>query len=280
MDKSQFLETEKSMFHWWSSIRWFMVIILFAIGIIRVQQSPQTFPIIIFIAAFLGICVLNLLFHLQIIKTNNIFATVQIVLDIVFSTLIVHLTGGIESSFVWIYLIAVITASLSIEKAGGFISALIGSMSLLGLILLYNFKYTGLFTAIAFIANFISDMAKKLSFNSLKINEKLKDKEDQLLEKQKIIIEDKEKITNYQEVVQTAANIAGIDHDINNPLSVISLSLSRVKKAAAEYDDEKLFKSSNQMTEAINKINGILTRLQELKKLELIKEERKKQKQV
>ncbi|MCD6102279.1 MAG: histidine kinase, partial [Candidatus Cloacimonetes bacterium] len=81
-------------------------------------------------------------------------------------------------------------------------------------------------------------------------------------------------------VVQTAANIAGIDHDINNPLSVISLSLSRVKKAAAEYDDEKLFKSSNQMTEAINKINGILTRLQELKKLELIKEERKKQKQV
>lgn len=303
MDKSQFLETEKSMFHWWSNIRWFMVIILFAIGIIRVQQSPQTFPIIIFIAAFLGICVLNLLFHLQIIRTNNIFATVQIVLDIVFSTLIVHLTGGIESSFVWIYLIAVITASLSIEKAGGFISALIGSMSLLGLILLYNSKwllpingssfnydvssqtiflisYTGLFTAIAFIANFISDMAKKLSFNSLKINEKLKDKEDQLLEKQKIIIEDKEKITNYQEVVQTAANIAGIDHDINNPLSVISLSLSRVKKAAAEYDDEKLFKSSNQMTEAINKINGILTRLQELKKLELIKEERKKQKQV
>ncbi len=77
MDKSQFFETEKSMFHWWSNIRWFMVIILFAIGIIRVQQSPQSFPIIIFIATFLGICVLNLLFHLQIIKTNNIFATVN-----------------------------------------------------------------------------------------------------------------------------------------------------------------------------------------------------------
>jgi hypothetical protein len=32
------------------------------------------------------------------------------------------------------------------------------------------------------------------------------------------------------------------------------------------------------MTEAINRINSILARLQELKKLELIKEEREKQK--
>ncbi len=287
------------MYNWWSKIRWFMVIILFAIGILRVQQSPQTFPIIIFVTVFFGICILNILYHLQIIKTNNIFGTVQIVLDVVFATLVVHLTGGIESSFVWIYLIAVITASLSVEKAGGFISALIGSMSLLALILFYNFEwlipvdgssfnsdassqtiflisYTGLFTAIAFISNFISDMLKKLSLQFSENKILYKERENQLLEKERIIAENKKKIGNFQKVVKTAAEIADIDHALNNPLSVISLSVSRVKKASTEYNDERLSKSSNQITEAINKINGILVRLQELKRFDLIQKERKK----
>ncbi|MCK4359451.1 MAG: histidine kinase [Candidatus Cloacimonetes bacterium] len=290
---------EKMMYNWWSKIRWFMVIILFAIGILRVQQSPQTFPIIIFVTVFFGICILNILYHLQIIKTNNIFGTVQIVLDVVFATLVVHLTGGIESSFVWIYLIAVITASLSVEKAGGFISALIGSMSLLALILFYNFEwlipvdgssfnsdassqtiflisYTGLFTAIAFISNFISDMLKKLSLQFSENKILYKERENQLLEKERIIAENKKKIGNFQKVVKTAAEIADIDHALNNPLSVISLSVSRVKKASTEYNDERLSKSSNQITEAINKINGILVRLQELKRFDLIQKERKK----
>ena len=141
MEKIQLFETEKTMYHWWSKIRWFMVITLFAIGILRVQQSPQTYPIVIFVGVFWGICILNLLYHLHILKTNNIFGTIQIVLDVIFASMIVHLTGGMESFFVWIYLIAVLTASLSIEKVGGFISALIGSMSLLVLILFYNLKW-------------------------------------------------------------------------------------------------------------------------------------------
>jgi signal transduction histidine kinase len=301
MEKVQLLNNEQMMYNWWSKIRWFMVIILFAIGILRVQQTPQTYPIVIFVAVFLGICILNLFFHLQIIKTTNIIGAVQIVLDIVFATLVVHLTGGLESSFVWIYLIGVITASLALTKSGGFIAALIGSVSLLALILFYNFKwlipvngsafdadissqtiflisYTGLFSAVAFIANFISDMVRNLSWKVLANKEKISQQENTLLEMRKEIVENKKDIGKYKEVVKTAASLAGIDHDINNPLSVISLSLSRVKKAAVEYDDEKLSKSGNQMTEAINRINSILARLQELKKLELIKEEREKQK--
>ena len=102
-------------------------------------------------------------------------------------------------------------------------------------------------------------------------NKKLTQKyEDRLIEKEKTIISNKEKIDKYKEVVKTAAEIAGIDHDLNNPLSVISLSVSRVKKASAEYKDERLSKSSNQITEAINRINGILVRFQELKRLELV----------
>ncbi|HEX38387.1 MAG TPA: histidine kinase [Candidatus Cloacimonetes bacterium] len=299
MEQIRLLDSEKMMFSWWLKIRWFIVLILFAIGLLRIGLIHQTVPIIALVGAFIGISVLNILFHLQIITSNNIIGAAQIILDIIFGTIVVHLTGGLSSSFVWIFLIAVVTASLSIEKAGGFIAAMIGSLSLLFLILMYNFgwlvpidghtynadvatqtifliSYTGLFTVIAFISSFISDMVRKLSLKILEANDKLKNQEDFLRDKEDKIVSDEQRLKEYEEVVKVSAGIAGIDHDINNPLSIISLSLSRVKKAASEYNDEKLHKSSNQITEAINKINGILSRLQELKRLPLIKESRGK----
>ncbi len=299
MEQIRLLDSEKMMFSWWLKIRWFVVLILFAIGLLRIGLVHQTVPIVAFVGAFIGISVLNILFHLQIITSNNVIGAAQIILDIIFGTIVVHLTGGLNSSFVWIFLIAVVTASLSIEKAGGFIAAMIGSLSLLFLILMYNFgwlvpvdghvynadvatqtifliSYTGLFTVIAFISSFISDMVRKLSLKILEANDKLKNQEDFLKDKEDKIVSDEQRIKEYEEVVRVSAGLAGIDHDINNPLSIISLSLSRVKKAASEYNDEKLHKSSNQITEAINKINGILSRLQELKRLPLIKEARGK----
>ena len=299
MEQIRLLDSEKLMFFWWLKIRWFIVLILFAIGLLRIGMVSQTIPIVVFVGAFLGISALNILFHLQIITSNNIIGAAQIVLDIIFGAIVVHLTGGLDSSFVWIFLVAVVTASLSIEKMGGFIAATIGSMSLLTLILMYNFgwlvpvcgqpynsdvatqtifliSYTGLFTVIAFISGYTSDMVRKLSLKVLEANDKLKNQEDYLLDKKEKLVIDEKQINDYKEVVKVSASIVGIDHDINNPLSIISLSLSRVKRAASEYDDEKLHKSSNQIAEAINKINGILVRLQELKRLPLIKQARKK----
>ena len=299
MEQIRLLDSEKLMFSWWLKIRWFIVLILFAIGLLRIGMVHQTGPIIAFVGAFLGISVLNILFHLQIITSNNLIGAAQIVLDIIFGAIVVHLTGGLESSFVWIFLVAVVTASLSIERAGGFVAAMIGSMSLLLLILMYNFKwlipvngqpydpdvatqtiflisYTGLFTVIAFISSYTSEMVRRLSMKVLEVNDKLKNQEDFLRDKEDKIVSDEKTIRDYQEVVDVSASLAGIDHDINNPLSIISLSLSRVKRAASEYNDEKLHKSSNQISEAINKINGILARLQELKRLPLIKKARNK----
>jgi len=299
MEQIKLLDSEKMMFTWWLKIRWFIVLVLFAIGLLRIGLAHQTLPIVAFVGAFLGISVLNILFHLQIITSNNIIGAAQIVLDIIFGVIVVHLTGGLDSSFVWIFLVAVVTASLSIEKAGGFIAAMIGSMSLLMLILMYNFgwlvpvngrvyqsdmatqtifliSYTGLFTVIAFISGFANDMIRKLSLKILEANDKLKSQDDFLLSNKEKLVVDEKLIKDYKEVVQVSANLVGIDHDINNPLSIISLSLSRVKRAASEYNDEKLHKSSNQITEAINKINGILVRLQDLKRLPLIKQARKK----
>lgn len=303
MKESSITYPEIEMYKWWSKIRWFIVMVLFAIGILQVTNENNTYPIIIFVTVFVGISTLNVLFHLQILKTNALWGSLQILLDIVFATLVVHLTGGLNSSFVWIYLIAVITASLSIESSGGILAAMIGSMSLLILLLMYNFNilipvdgatynpniqtqtiflisYTGLFSGIAFVSSFISDLVKKVSDVTVLSKQHLQAKDHELSEKQEMILQTKNKIDEYEEAVVIAAEMITMEHDINNPLTIISLSIRRVVKAAGDYKDEKLAKTGNQMTEAINHINKLLTKFQKLKDLKIIQEERDKNQDV
>ncbi|MCF7859003.1 MAG: histidine kinase [Candidatus Cloacimonetes bacterium] len=300
-NKNEILNHELDTYKWWSKVRWFIVLILFAIGILRVTQIEQTYPIVIFIATFLGICVLNVLFYLQILKSNSLFTSIQILLDIIFATLVVHLTGGLDSSFVWIYLVAVITASLVIENSGGFISAMIGSLCLLALILMYNFgwlipinskeftidiptqtifliSYTGLFSGIAFISSYISNIIKKYYTSSIKSSLFASEQKTELSEKEQELAKNRKLLEKYQEVVKESAAVASIDHDLNNPLTIISLSIRRIIQAAHEYNDDKLEKSGNQMTEAINSINKILSKFQTLKQLDLIREIENKKK--
>ncbi|MDA3813057.1 MAG: histidine kinase, partial [Candidatus Cloacimonetes bacterium] len=235
---------EIETYKWWSKVRWFIVLVLFAIGILRVTQVNQIYSIVIFVTTFLGICILNILFYLQIIKTNPLFSSLQIILDIVFATIVVHLTGGLNSSFVWRYLIAVITASLAIENSGGILAAMIGSMCLLILILMYNFgwlnpvdgvefkadiltqtifllSYTGLFSGIAFISNYLSNILKHFSTSSNRNTEFLSDRKVELSGLEIELLTNKKLLEKYQEVVHETALISGLDHDLNNPLTII-----------------------------------------------------------
>ena len=82
-------------------------------------------------------------------------------------------------------------------------------------------------------------------------------------------------LDQYQQVVQQAAKLARIDHDINNPLTIISLSISRITMAGKKHQDEKLIKYAKQMEIALANIHEILQRVEDLKNLDLIKEQRR-----
>ena len=293
MEKNQINKNEQSVFYWWLKIRWFMVMVLFAVGILRVNQQEQSYPIIIFIAAFLGICTLNILFHLLIIKPNKSVIAIQIVLDTLFATIIVHLTGGMESNFVWIYLIGILTASLSTEKVGGFLAAMISSMFLLLILIFYNsgwllpingkifevdiptqtiffISYITLFSGVSFILTHITDLLRMTLINFNETFEKCEETENQLNKCKK---NNKE----YKEVAKQAAIVAGLDHAINNSLNTISLSSARINKAAKEYQDDKLHKTNEILADAISKITQNLEKIKKLKKFDIIKELRDKE---
>ena len=293
MEKNQINKNEQSVFYWWLKIRWFMVMVLFAVGILRVNQQEQSYPIIIFIAAFLGICTLNILFHLLIIKPNKSVIAIQIVLDTLFATIIVHLTGGMESNFVWIYLIGILTASLSTEKVGGFLAAMISSMFLLLILIFYNsgwllpingkifevdiptqtiffISYITLFSGVSFILTHITDLLRMTLINFNETFEKCEETENQLNKCKKNNVQ-------YQEITKQAAIVAGLDHAINNSLNAISLSSARINKAAKEYQDDKLHKTTEILADSISKITQNLEKIKKLKKFDIIKEIRDKE---
>jgi len=237
---------------WWAMIRWFLVVVLFSIGLLHISFKDTLVQNIMFFMVFTGIVALNLLFQLQARARKQWVVAFQVVLDIVFATLIVHITGGLNSFFVWAYLIGVITAALTTPQNGGLIAGVTGSFSLLILVLLYKngvliptettgldiagstvyiLSYTGLFCGVALIANYLSDQ----------------------LAMQKVLQQDldaaKQKINEYEEFTQQFQNfipvlkdVAHMDHDINTPLCVITLSLGRIKRYAKEYQNEGLGK--------------------------------------
>lgn len=276
------METEKSkLMHWWSLVRWFMAVVLFSIGLLHINFAETLVESLVFFTVFAGVVCLNLFFHLQSGTASKGLKLFQVAVDILFATIIVHLTGGLNSYFVWVYLIAVITAALTIPKVGGVFAGLCGSLSLLVLISLYQngvllqteantldataaiiyvLSYTGLFTAVAFISGYLNDYLYK--FGSLE-GELENCREELRIEREKSARSMKYK-TDLQGLLKALEDIRRIKHDVNTPLCVITLSLARVKRMSIELNDEGLQKSNNEITEAVNKISSILLRMDNL----------------
>lgn len=272
-------ETQK-LLRLWGMVRWFLVIVLFSIGLLHISFRDGMYQSMLFFMVFGGIVALNLLFQVQAKDPHRLVVLFQVALDIVFATLIVHFTGGMQSFFVWAYLIGVITASLMMPQNGGVIAGLCGSFALLALIVMYQngiletmessvmdmsgstvylLSYTGLFSGVALIANYLSDQLSK----DRRTNELLARQVEELKKCE-------EWKSEMERLLPALKEIAHLDHDINTPLCVITLSLGRVKRYANELRNEGLNKSNNEITEAVNKISLLLQRLQSIKDNPLI----------
>jgi two-component system sensor histidine kinase PilS (NtrC family) len=74
------------------------------------------------------------------IRRLSRFASVQLAVDLVFETLLVGVTGGIESPFTFLYLISIVSWAIFHQRLGAILSAGISAL-LLGLLI--NLQYSG-----------------------------------------------------------------------------------------------------------------------------------------
>ena len=286
------IDPVQSLLKSWQKIKIFVILILFCIGLLQISALNQIVSFALFIVTFIVMSALNVITNFHLISQNRFLKSAQLIFEILFYAIIIHYTGGMGSSFVWIFILAIISATLVFDNFGGIITSMLGSISLLALMLLYNYdlikpidtimisqniasqtiffiSYFTFFSIIGFITEHIVSLIKMnrtQTENSNKV---------ETIKNNKIAAIDKDLEKKYKEVVTVATSLSTLDHDINNPLTIISLSISRILNAGRQYNDEKLMKYANQMTKALTNINNILDRVHKLKELELIEKERR-----
>lgn len=78
------------------------------------------------------------------------------------------------------------------------------------------------------------------------------------------------KLEEWDKLVPELQEIARLDHDINTPLCVVTLSLGRAQKVGKEQNDEALLTMVDDIFEAVNRIGEIMQKVAVLKKSPLI----------
>ena len=106
------------------------------------RQKPITYihPLPYLIIA---LYVATIVYILLLVRIKNLvsFAYVQLMLDVVFATALIYITGGIDSLFSFTLILTVISASIVLHKKAGYITATFSSL-LYGLLI--NFQFYGL----------------------------------------------------------------------------------------------------------------------------------------
>lgn len=262
---------------WWSNLRWFMILVVMCVGTLEILKSDTEYEPLVYLGVFGGMIALNLYFHLQQRKESKSAIILQIVLDVVFATLSVHLTGGPASYFSWLYLIPVITASLLIPKTGGVTTGMIGTFSLLGLLALYRLdllqapvstpdgfgtiyllSFTGLFCIAGFVVNYLNDL-------TIDAGDDVKKGESELAiltENLDNVLQENKRLEN---IAKSVERIKWIDRDVNTHLCVISLTLKKFKKIAVELEHDELGAATNDIADSVNKIIAILESMEKFR---------------
>ena len=119
----------------------FLTIILGSISIVQLRHVNTSFnPFYILIAiTYLLTILYSVLFHYM----NNfiVLAYIQIVADVLIEACLVYFTGGIESTFSFMFIITIITTSIVLSRRG---SLIIASMSSILYGLLLDLQYFGI----------------------------------------------------------------------------------------------------------------------------------------
>lgn len=117
---------------------------LFLVSSVLLQIKFRSREIPTFYLLVVSVYLITIIYALLINRVSNLelFAYIQLIGDLIIETLLVYITGGIESSFSFTYIITIIYASIILYRRGGYVIAGISSILYGGLI---DVQYYGLF---------------------------------------------------------------------------------------------------------------------------------------
>jgi two-component system, NtrC family, sensor histidine kinase PilS len=116
---------ERNWLIWLVKVRILILTVLLAIELAVIRLTPSPLSVMPFLTAMVLWFVLSLffLFLVSVWTEHRLQAMLQVLSDLAMVTLVVHLTGGIDSSLNFLYPLIIIVACMLLPRAWGYLSA-------------------------------------------------------------------------------------------------------------------------------------------------------------
>src|SRR5271169_4839558 len=120
-----FISDERNWLTWLVKVRILILLVLLAIELAVIRLTPSPLPILPFLIGMVPWFVLSLffLFLVSVWNEHRLQAILQVLADLAMVTLVVHVTGGIDSSLNFLYPLVIIVACMLLPRSWGYLSA-------------------------------------------------------------------------------------------------------------------------------------------------------------
>ncbi len=119
------ISDERNWLTWLVKVRILILMVLLAIELAILQFTPRPLPILPFLTGMMLWFVLSLffVFLVSVWKELRVQAMLQVLADLFMVTLVVQVTGGIDSSLNFLYPLVIVVACMLLPRAWGYLSA-------------------------------------------------------------------------------------------------------------------------------------------------------------
>ncbi|MEW6009096.1 MAG: HAMP domain-containing sensor histidine kinase [Candidatus Omnitrophota bacterium] len=286
----EFIQKESLLerIYWLIRLRW--IAIVGVITTILFVKNALLIPLVTAplygVISFLGIYNLIFLLYLNRLKEKkkpnlvliaNRFANIQISLDLLSLTLLIHFSGGIENPFIFYFIFHMIIASILLSRRASYLQATFATLLLISMVgleyfgilshhYLEGFSLRGLYTNKLYIAGvsfvFVSTLYLAVYMAS-SISEKLRLRE-QSLKQANLLLEEKDRIKSEY--------VLRVSHDIKEHLSAIQSCLEPVEDGITGELNLKQKDLIQRAVERTGKLLFFVKALLEISRIKLSKE--------
>ncbi|HSZ63497.1 MAG TPA: ATP-binding protein [Terriglobales bacterium] len=119
------ISDERNWLTWLVKVRILILMVLLAIELAVIRLTPSPLPILPFLTGMVLWFVLSLffLFLVSVWREHRLQAILQVLADLAMVTLVVHVTGGIDSSLNFLYPLVIVVACMLLPRVWGYLSA-------------------------------------------------------------------------------------------------------------------------------------------------------------
>jgi two-component system sensor histidine kinase PilS (NtrC family) len=122
---------DRNWLTWLVKVRMLILMVLLVIELAVIRLTPSPVPVVPFLTGMVLWFVLSLffLFLVTVWNETRLQAILQVLADIAMVTLVVQLTGGIESSLNFLYPLVIVVAAMLLPRGWGYLSAALAFIS-------------------------------------------------------------------------------------------------------------------------------------------------------